>query len=142
MVMNLANEEWVLDKGAYVCSDMSIELDVLRNKAITGLMGGEGFFQTLVRGSGQVVIQAPGPLQYIDLHNDRLAVDGRFAVARQAHLNYSVQRAAKSLLGSLTSGEGLLNIIEGTGRVWLAPVPNIYVNLVNEVASRMPMPTK
>ncbi len=140
MLLNMNNEEWVLDRGAYVCSDESVEIGVFRNKAVTGLVGGEGLWQTLVKGSGQVVMQAQGPLQTIDLQNDRLVVDGRFAVARQAHLSYAVQRASKSLLGSMTSGEGLVNVIEGTGRVYLAPVPNIYVSLIDSVAMRMPIP--
>lgn len=141
MMLDMQNEEWVLDRGAYVCSDASVEIGVFRNKAITGLVGGEGLWQTLVKGSGKVVMQAPGPLQAIDLNNDRLVVDGRFAVARQAHLNYAVQRASKSLFGSMTSGEGLVNVIEGSGRVYLAPVPNIYVSLIDNIAARMPMPT-
>jgi uncharacterized protein (AIM24 family) len=136
--LELSNEAWVLDKGAYVCSDMTVDVGVFTNKAISGLLGGEGFFQTKVEGSGTVVIHSQGPLETIDLQNERLAVDGSFAVARQAGLNFSVQKAAKGLLGSLTSGEGLLNIIEGTGRVLLAPVPNLYVNLVNEMRFGIP----
>lgn len=131
--LDLNGDEWILDKGAYVCSDAGVEVGAHRNKAVSGLLGGEGFFQTKISGVGKVMIQAPGPLEVIDLVNDRLAVDGSFAVARQAHLNYSVQKATKSLLGSLASGEGLLNIIEGTGRVLIAPVPNIYQNVVDEV---------
>lgn len=140
-IMDLNGEAWVLDKGAYVCSDISVDVGIFTNKAISGLMSGEGFFQTKVEGSGRVVIQSPGPLETIDLQNERLAVDGRFAVARQAHLNFSVQKAAKGLLSSLTSGEGFLNIIEGTGKVFLAPVPNLYSNLVHEVRSCIPTST-
>lgn len=137
MELQLNNEEWVLDRGAYVCSEMGIEVGAFRNQAITGLLGGEGIYQTKVSGTGKVIFQAPGPLEIIDLVNDKLVVDGSFAVARQAHLTYNLQRAAKSLIGSFTSGEGLVNVIEGTGRVYLAPVPNVNVNLINEMAGRM-----
>ncbi len=140
-IMDLNGDAWVLDKGAYVCSDISVDVGIFTNKAVSGLISGEGFFQTKVEGSGKVVIQSPGPLETIDLNNERLAVDGKFAVARQAHLNFNVQKAAKGLLSSITSGEGLLNIIEGTGRVLLAPVPNLYVNLINEVRSCIPTST-
>ncbi len=132
-MLDLANEAWVLDKGAYVCSDIAIDVGVYTNKAISGLLSGEGFFQTKVEGSGRLVIHSDGPLEAIDLQSERLAVDGKFAVARHANLNFSVQKAAKGLLGSMTSGEGLLNIIEGTGRVLLSPVPNLYANLLNEM---------
>ena len=141
MVLPLNGEAWVLDQGAYVCSDAGVEIGAWRNKALTGFLG-EGFFQTKVEGRGSVVIKAQGPLQAIDLNNEKLVVDGKFAVARQAHLNYEVRRATKSLIGSVTSGEGLVNVIEGTGRVYLAPVPNIYQALVDEVSMRIPMPSK
>lgn len=140
MVMELQGEAWVLDKGAYVCSEMGVEVGVFRNKALTGILG-EGFFQTKIEGRGKVVIQAPGPMQAVDLVNDRLAVDGNFAVARQAHLNYEVRRASKSLIGSLTSGEGLLSFIEGTGRVWIAPVPNLHVSLIAQIVASIPTPS-
>ncbi len=132
-MLNLNNEEWVLDRGAYVCSDIGIEVGVFTNKAVAAFFSGEGMFQTKVSGSGTVVAQAPGPLQVIDLKNERLSVDGRFAVARQAHLDFTVRRAAQTLLSSATSGEGLLNVIEGTGRVYLAPVPNMYVSLMEKL---------
>lgn len=133
-------EPWVLDRGAYVCSDKEIEVGAYRNKAVTALLGGEGWFQTQVTGRGKVVLQAPGPLQVVDLQNDRLTVDGNFAVARQEKLDFSVKRAAKGLLGSATSGEGLVNVIEGTGRVYIAPVPNAYVSLAHHILASMIIP--
>jgi uncharacterized protein (AIM24 family) len=133
MVLPMNNEEWVLDKGAYVCSDGNVEVGVWKNKLASGLLSGEGMFQTRVAGTGNVVIQAPGPMQVVDLVNNRLAVDGSFAVARQAHLNFSVQKASKGLLSSMASGEGFLNIIEGSGRVYLAPVPNVYHSVISRI---------
>ena len=129
--LELNNEEWVLDKGAYVCSDGDIEMGAFRNKAISGLVGGEGLFQTKISGSGTVILKAQGKVQIIDLDNQRLTVDGSFAVARQAHLKYALKKAAKGLIGSVASGEGLVNVIEGQGRVLIAPVPNLYQNLIS-----------
>ena len=135
LILTLNNEEWILDKSAYVCSDISVEVGAYTNKAISGLFSGEGFFQTSVKGSGQVVIHAPGEVERIKLVNDRLCVDGSFAVARTGSLNFSVQKAAKSIMGSVTSGEGLLNVFEGSGTVLIAPVNNIYYNLASMISS-------
>jgi uncharacterized protein (AIM24 family) len=132
-VMGLRGEAWILDRGAYVASDMGLSLDVIRNKGITGLVGMEGMFQTKVEGTGALVVFSQGPLEAVDLQNERLTVDGSFAVARQAHLQYSLQRATKSLLGSAASGEGLVSVIEGTGRVLLAPVPNLHYNMMSQL---------
>lgn len=133
-------EPWVLDRGAYVCSEPGITVGAFRNKAMTALMGGEGWFQTKVEGSGKVVLHAQGPLQIVDLVNDRLTVDGNFAVARQAKLDFKIQKAAKGLFGSATSGEGLVNVIEGTGRIYIAPVPNDYLSLTHHIRESMVMP--
>jgi len=132
-MLDLDSEAWVLDKGAYVCSDSGVEVGAYVNKAVAGLLGGEGFFQVKVEGTGKLVLQAPGPVEAIDLKDDRLTVDGSFAVARQAHLDFTVKKAAKGLLSSAASGEGLVNVIQGTGRVLIAPVPNLYQNLVTTI---------
>lgn len=140
MVLDV-KEPWVLDRGAYICSDSTIEVGAFRNKAMTALMSGEGWFQTKVEGSGKVVLYAQGPIQAIDLVNETLTVDGSFAVARQAKLDFRVQKAAKGLLGSATSGEGLVNVIQGSGRVYLAPVPNDYVSLSHLISSSVYIPS-
>jgi len=144
-VLQLNGEAWILDRGAYVCCDMGITVGAFRNKAVAGLMGGEGFYQTKVEGTGQVVIHSQGPLEAIDLTGEALSVDGNFAVARQAHLDYAVTTATKSLLGSMASGEGLLSVIKGTGRVYLAPVPNLHQSLIQQMGDslmRMATPGK
>jgi uncharacterized protein (AIM24 family) len=120
-ILNLQGDEWVMDTGSYWASEGSVQVDAKRNKLLTGLFGGEGLFQTTAKGQGQVVMKTPGPIEVVHLRNDRLVVDGTFAVARSATLNYTVTKATKSLLGSLTSGEGFVNTYEGTGTVLLAP---------------------
>jgi len=61
--LNLDGDSWILDQGSYVCSDMTVEIGVVRNKLLTGLKGGEGMFQTSVSGSGTVIFQSPGPVE-------------------------------------------------------------------------------
>lgn len=36
--------------------------------------------------------------------------------------SHTVERSGKSLIGSAASGEGLVNVYRGTGKVLLAPV--------------------
>jgi len=137
-ILDLAGEEWILEQGSYVCSDIAVEVGVWRNKALSAFFGGEGWFQTSVKGSGKVVMQAPGKVQRIDLRDEKLSVDGKFALARTSGLKFEVQKAAKSILGSLSSGEGLLSTFEGTGTVLIAPVPNVNQNLLNLITGAMP----
>lgn len=68
-------------------------------------------------------VSAEAALQIeIKLENDVLKVDGNFAIAWSASLEFTVERSGKSLIGSAASGEGLVNVYKGTGKVLLAPV--------------------
>ncbi|KAF3885553.1 MULTISPECIES: AIM24 family protein [Nostocales] len=137
-IMQLDGTEWILDSGAYWASDGNVEVGVERNKLLSGLIGGEGLFQTKVKGRGQVVMMAQGPVEVVQLKNDRLVVDGNFAIARTNTLNYRVEKATRSLLGSMTSGEFLVNTFEGTGTILLAPVPYWQVKLLREITAAIP----
>lgn len=66
----------------------------------------------------------------MELQNETLKVDGNFAVLRTASLDFTVERSAKTLIGSAVSGEGLVNVYRGTGSVWLAPTIKVY-NTIN-----------
>jgi uncharacterized protein (AIM24 family) len=137
-ILELDGNEWILDSGAYWASDGSVEVGIERNKMISGLMGGEGLFQTKVKGRGKVVMVAQGPVEVVQLRNDRLVVDGNFAIARTSTLHYRVEKATKSLLGSMTSGEFLVNTFEGTGTVLLAPVPYWQVMMLRQITAAIP----
>ena len=125
-LLELNGDSWVLDKGAFLAADNEIEVGVFVNKGGGGLLGGEGMFQTQVSGSGKVLYTSWGPVQKLELNNDRLTVDGSFAVARSASLSFKVKKATKGLIASARSGEGLVNVIEGTGTVMISPVSNRY----------------
>ena len=136
-IFDLEGEEWILDKGAYYASEMSVEVGVFTNKAISGMFSGEGFFQTKVSGSGKVVVSSQGPLETVELNNDKLVVDGKFAVARTGNLEYRVQKASKGLFSTVISGEGLVNTFTGTGKVLLAPVAHRFSYLEGQFGSIM-----
>lgn len=125
-LLELNGDSWVLDKGAFLAADDEVEVGVFVNKGAGGLIGGEGVFQTQVSGTGKVFYTSWGPVQRLELNDDRLTVDGSFAVARTATLSFKVTKATKGLIASARSGEGLVNVIEGTGTVMLAPVANKY----------------
>lgn len=134
-ILELNNEQWILDKGAYYASEMGIEVGMWTNKAVSGLFSGEGFFQTQVSGTGKVIVVSNGPLEEIVLNNDKLVVDGSFAVARTAGIQFTVNKATKGLFSSWTSGEGIVNTFTGTGKVLIAPAANRYVSLMNYLGS-------
>lgn len=119
-IIELQGEEWIMDTGSYYASEGTVEISAKRNKLVSGLFGGEGLFQTVAKGRGKLVICTPGPIREIHLQNNRLVVDGNFAVARKGNLNYRVEKAARTFMGSMLSGEGFVNVYEGTGTVLIA----------------------
>ena len=82
-----------------------------------------------ITGPGLVVLESPDPMCEIDTinhQNDTLKVDGNFALLRTGNIEFSVERSAKTLVGSAASGEGLVNVYRGTGQIWLAPTIKVY----------------
>ncbi len=133
IIMNLENESIVVDKGIFYCCEQGMEIGVASQKNLSsGLLGGEGWFQTQISGTGAVVLEIPIPMEEVlkyELNNERIQVDGNFTLLRSGAVAFSVQRSSKKLLGSMTSGEGLLQTFEGTGHVWIAPTQPVYNRL-------------
>lgn len=135
--LELNNERYVLDRGAYWASDMGVQTDIKMNNISTSMLSDEGMIQTAVSGTGTVIVRAPGSVEVIDLVDDQLVVDGSFAVARSSTLDFTIEQSTRSLFGTMTSGEMLVNVLRGTGRVYLAPVPNQTLMLQHIITSSM-----
>lgn len=130
-ILNLQNDEWILDQGAYYASEMDIEIGAYTNRAVSAMFSGEKWFQTVVAGTGKVVISSAGPLVEIEMTNDKLVVDGRFAVARTSGIDLKVTKATRGIFSTVISGEGLVNTFTGTGKVLIAPVDNYFNTLIH-----------
>lgn len=123
-------EKIVVDKEMFYCAqgDVKVEPFLLRSVS-SAFLGGEGFFQIALTGPGMVVLECVVPMEEINritLNNDVLKVDGNFSILRSAGIEFTVERSAKTLIGSAVAGEGLVNVYRGTGDVWLAPTLKIY----------------
>jgi uncharacterized protein (AIM24 family) len=98
---------------------------VPRSNLSSAVMGGEGLFNLGVQGKGTLCLESVCPkeeLIEIELQDDVLKVDGNMAIAWSGSLEFTVERSGKSLVGSAASGEGLVNVYRGTGKILLAPV--------------------
>lgn len=128
-----SNDEVIVDKGMmYACQGSVTVKPTMQRTISSAVAGGEGLFQIYIKGPGLVVLELPVPMEEVDIiemHNDTLKVDGNFALLRSATMDFTVERSAKSLIGSSISGEGLVNVYRGTGQVWLAPTIKIYESL-------------
>ena len=133
LIYRLVGEELIADKGMFYCGQGALDVGAAIQKNVSSaLFGGEGLFQTRIKGSGICVLESPVPADEvlrIDLKDETLQVDGNFALMRTGRIEFSVEKSTRSLLGTLTSGEGLLQTFRGTGTVWLAPTQDIYQQL-------------
>ena len=128
LLLNL--EDWngsvVLDDGLFLACDSSIrQKAVMRSSFSSAVAGNEGLFNLGLSGNGVVCLESVCPkeeLVEITLQDDVLKVDGNMAIAWSGSLDFTVERSGKSLIGSAASGEGLVQVYRGTGKVLLAPV--------------------
>ena len=123
-------ESVIVDKGMFYCAQSSVTVKPIMNSTVSSaLLGGEGIFQQELVGPGLVVLESLVPteeINVIEMKNDVLKVDGNFAILRTGNIEFTVERSAKTLIGSAASGEGLVNVYRGTGQIWLAPTIKIY----------------
>ena len=129
-IILLDTAEWggsiVLDDGLFLACESHLEHKaVMRSNLSSAVAGGEGLFNLGINGVGKLCLESVCPRQElidIRLENDVLKIDGNMAVAWSGSLDFTVERAGTSLIGSAASGEGLVNVYRGTGRVLMAPV--------------------
>ena len=122
----------VLDDGLFLACESSLKHKaVMRSNFSSAVAGGESLFNLSLNGSGAFCIESECPreeLVEITLQNDVLKIDGNYAIAWSASLEFTVERSGKSLIGSAASGEGLVNVYRGTGKVLMMPtakMPNV-----------------
>ena len=124
--LNDWNGSIVLDDGLFLASESSLKHKaVMRSNLSSAVAGGEGLFNLGLTGSGVVCLESNSPreeLIEISLQNDVVKIDGNMAIAWSGSLEFTVERSGKTLLGSAASGEGLVNVYRGTGKVLMAPV--------------------
>lgn len=122
------NGSIVLDDGLFLACDSKLNHKaVMRSNFSSAVAGNEGLFNLGITGEGVVCLESQCPreeLIEITLQDDVLKVDGNMAIAWSGSLEFTVERSGKSLIGSAASGEGLVNVYRGTGKVLLAPVNN------------------
>lgn len=116
----------VMEDGMFLACDSRVKQKVVTRKNISSAaLGSEGFFNLSLEGNGIAVLESNVPrdeLIEIDLENDELKIDGNMAICWSADLDFTVERSGKTLLGSAASGEGLVNVFRGTGKVLMTPV--------------------
>lgn len=117
----------VIEDGMFLASEGTVAHNVVANTQSLGtaLLSNEGIYNLCFTGSGVVALESFVPydelVEYV-LQDDVLKVDGSMAVCWSGSLEFTVEKSTKGLVGSLVSGEGLVNVYRGTGKIWVSPV--------------------
>ena len=115
-----------IEDGMFLACDANVKSKVVARKNLSSaVLGSEGLFNLSLQGNGVAALESNVPedeLIEVILENDELKIDGNLAVCWSSNLEFTVERSTKTLVGSAVSGEGLINVYRGTGRVLMCPV--------------------
>ena len=115
-----------IEDGMFLACDANVKSKIVARKNLSSaVLGSEGLFNLSLQGNGVAALESNIPedeLIEVILENDELKIDGNLAVCWSSNLEFTVERLTKTLVGSAVSGEGLVNVYRGTGRVLMCPV--------------------
>jgi uncharacterized protein (TIGR00266 family) len=116
--VELVNQTFLIQAGSWLAG--STALTVETKFAGMQMLGGEGAFLVKVSGSGTLLLSSYGAIHKIVLAaGESYVVDSGHIVAFDAAVRYEATKAAKGLLSTVTSGEGLVFKYTGPGEIYL-----------------------
>ena len=119
-VIELNGDGYILQKGAFLAADPGVELSATSQGVMKGLFSGEGFFLQTAKGKGTLLISSFGGIVKKTLSpGENWIVDNGHLVAWSDTIQYSMRKASKGIISSLTSGEGLVCDVQGPGDVYI-----------------------
>jgi uncharacterized protein (TIGR00266 family) len=116
--VELVNETWFAQSGAYLAGDPSLTLGT--QGSIKALISGEGLFLSKISGTGDLFLNSFGAIYHRDLAiGERYIVDTGHIVAFPSSVTYTIRKASRGIFSTLASGEGLVCEFMGPGRIYM-----------------------
>lgn len=119
--VDISQGEMIVQKGAFLCAQQSVDLKATFTKKLTaGLFGGEGFILQRLFGSGMAFLEVDGDkVERVLAPGEVLKVDTGNVVAFETSVSYDIE-TVKGLGNIFLGGEGLfLTKLTGPGRIIL-----------------------
>lgn len=111
-------EPTYVTNGAYLAGDISLQMET--KASLKGFFAGEGLFMVRMSGHGQLLVGCFGAIHAVRLaHGQPYSVDTGHLVAFTEGMGFELKRASRGLIGSFTSGEGIVAQMTGPGTVWM-----------------------
>ena len=116
--LHLNSDGYMVTSGCYLAGDTGLEIQT--KVSAKTLFAGEGLFIMRVSGAGLLLLSCFGAIHGVKLiAGQPYIVDTGHIVAFSDSMAYSVHTAARSLLGSWTSGEGFVAEFTGPGDLYI-----------------------
>jgi uncharacterized protein (AIM24 family) len=130
-------ERWILEPGVFWACEGRVELGMARDPFWSSLWAGDGFFswKTQLTGHGTVAINAPGPVETVEINDAEMRVQGRLVLGRTSGLRFSSQRPS-SYLRSFISGQSRMRVFSGTGKALVCWTPYWNEQLLRSVTKQ------
>jgi uncharacterized protein (AIM24 family) len=130
-------ERWLLEPGVYWASEGGVALGLHREPMFASLWAGDGLlaWKTTLAGHGKVAINAPGPVETVEVRDGALKVQGRLVLGRTDGLRFASQRSAR-FPRNLISGQRRLRVYSGSGKLLVCWTPywneHLYKRMTGE----------
>ncbi|HZS08684.1 MAG TPA: TIGR00266 family protein [Blastocatellia bacterium] len=115
--LEMNNQIFCVQSSSYLAGDVGLVVDTKWGGA-KSFFGGEGLFVLQVSGTGLLLVSSFGAIHRRPLgYGERYVVDTGHLVAWEAHMPYTLRKAAPSFFRSLVSGEGIVSEFTGPGEL-------------------------
>ena len=116
--VELNNQTFLIQAGSWLAGSTALAIET--KFAGMQMLGGEGAFLVKVSGTGTLLLSSYGAIHKIVLApGEQYVVDSGHIVAFESTVRYEMTKAAKGLLSTVTSGEGLVFKYTGPGEIYL-----------------------
>lgn len=136
-VLDVADgEQWILEPGVFWACEGDVRLGMKKERFWPSLWSGDGLFpwKTTLSGHGRAVINAPGPVETVEIDNESLNVQGRLILGRTAGLSFSARRPS-TFFRSMISGQQLFRSYSGKGKALVCWTPYWNERLLKSLES-------
>ncbi|MBF0538304.1 MAG: TIGR00266 family protein [Nitrospirae bacterium] len=126
-ILDVGLNQYRLNDGAFVAASDGVQINVKSQGVGQALFGGTGgFFIMETSGQGRLAVSGFGTMFGLDVKaGSDVIVDNFHVVAWDRNLNYNISISTSkggflsNLMGSVTTGEGVVNRFSGNGKVYV-----------------------
>lgn len=114
------SNHYLIQKDGFFAACSSINISSTIQNLAKGLFSGEGFFVIKASGTGEFLISSYGAIHEIDIPRGReVVIDNYHLVAWPSDISWRLDKASFGIFSTITSGEGLVCIFKGPGKVYI-----------------------